>query len=172
MSSLDDGASPIWGWLFLHFLYHVILLRCKRYVSGLLWASAFNNMMAYIGLTWIADVGILSYLKNQMKTCMAFRIFLYSKCKLTLAMICRNIPERVFPFSKGACRNSYEFCCARSSMYRMEPLPTAQELQEKSRPYTCLDFFACRCCCWSLLLQLWLKSKFYLGCTGMKVYAF
>ncbi|XP_009602648.1 protein S-acyltransferase 10 isoform X1 [Nicotiana tomentosiformis] len=59
----------------------------------------------------------------------------------------RNIPERVFPFSKGACRNSYEFCCARSSMYRMEPLPTAQELQEKSRPYTCLDFFACRCCC-------------------------
>ncbi|XP_009773581.1 protein S-acyltransferase 10 isoform X2 [Nicotiana tabacum] len=59
----------------------------------------------------------------------------------------RNIPERVFPFSKGACRNSYEFCCARSSMYRMEPLPTAQELQEKSRPYTCSDIFSCRCCC-------------------------
>ncbi|XP_019230912.1 PREDICTED: protein S-acyltransferase 10-like isoform X2 [Nicotiana attenuata] len=59
----------------------------------------------------------------------------------------RNIPERVFPFSKGACRNSYEFCCARSSMYRMEPLPTAQELQEKSRTYTCSDIFSCRCCC-------------------------
>ncbi|XP_059280966.1 protein S-acyltransferase 10-like isoform X4 [Lycium ferocissimum] len=59
----------------------------------------------------------------------------------------RNTPERVFPFSKGVCRNSYEFCCARSSMYRMEPLPTAQELEEKSRPYTCSDILSCRCCC-------------------------
>lgn len=59
----------------------------------------------------------------------------------------RNIPERVFPFSKGVCRNSYEFCCARSSMYKMEPLPTAQELEEKSRPYTCSHVLSCRCCC-------------------------
>ncbi|XP_016557993.1 protein S-acyltransferase 10 isoform X2 [Capsicum annuum] len=59
----------------------------------------------------------------------------------------RNIPERIFPFSKGACRNLYDFCCARSSMYRMEPLPTAQELEEKLRPYTCSDVLSCRCCC-------------------------
>ncbi|KAM3343076.1 protein S-acyltransferase 10 isoform X1 [Capsicum galapagoense] len=59
----------------------------------------------------------------------------------------RNIPERIFPFSKGVCRNLYDFCCARSSMYRMEPLPTAQELEEKLRPYTCSDVLSCRCCC-------------------------
>ncbi|KAG5620876.1 hypothetical protein H5410_006094 [Solanum commersonii] len=58
----------------------------------------------------------------------------------------RNIPEGVFPFSKGACRNLYEFCCARSSMYRMEPLPTALELEEKLRPYTYSDVLSCRCC--------------------------
>ncbi|XP_059280968.1 protein S-acyltransferase 10-like isoform X5 [Lycium ferocissimum] len=66
---------------------------------------------------------------------------------LLLLLFHRNTPERVFPFSKGVCRNSYEFCCARSSMYRMEPLPTAQELEEKSRPYTCSDILSCRCCC-------------------------
>ncbi|XP_030535818.1 protein S-acyltransferase 10-like [Rhodamnia argentea] len=59
----------------------------------------------------------------------------------------RGIPERVYPFSKGACRNLYYFCCARSSIYDLERLPTAQELEEKSRPFTCLDVFTCRCCC-------------------------
>ncbi|XP_060191330.1 protein S-acyltransferase 10 isoform X2 [Lycium barbarum] len=59
----------------------------------------------------------------------------------------RNIPERVYPFSKGACRNLYDFCCARSSKYRMDPLPTGQELEEKLRPYTCSDVLSCRCCC-------------------------
>lgn len=58
----------------------------------------------------------------------------------------RGIPERVYPFSKGVCTNLYEFCFARSSIYRMEPLPSAQELEIKSRPYTCLDVLTCRCC--------------------------
>ncbi|KAK6924549.1 Palmitoyltransferase, DHHC domain [Dillenia turbinata] len=58
----------------------------------------------------------------------------------------REIPERVHPFSKGICRNLYNFCCARSSIYAMEPLPSAQELEAKSRPYTCLDVLSCRCC--------------------------
>ncbi|KAM5546926.1 protein S-acyltransferase 10 [Rosa sericea] len=58
----------------------------------------------------------------------------------------RGIPERVYPFSKGACRNLYEFCCLRSSKYRLESLPTALELEEKSRPYTCTDVVTCRCC--------------------------
>ncbi|RVW51699.1 Protein S-acyltransferase 10 [Vitis vinifera] len=57
----------------------------------------------------------------------------------------RGIPERVYPFSKGVCTNLYEFCFARSSIYRMEPLPSAQELEIKSRPYTCLDVLTCRC---------------------------
>ncbi|KAK6922528.1 hypothetical protein RJ641_010832, partial [Dillenia turbinata] len=58
----------------------------------------------------------------------------------------REIPERVYPFSKGICRNLYNFCCTRSSIYAMEPLPLAQELETKSRPYTCLDVLSCRCC--------------------------
>ncbi|KAK3029144.1 hypothetical protein RJ639_039699 [Escallonia herrerae] len=59
----------------------------------------------------------------------------------------RGIPERVKPFSKGLCRNLYNFCCARSSIHTMEPLPSALELEEKSKPYTCVDTLSCRCCC-------------------------
>ncbi|KAJ7953197.1 S-acyltransferase [Quillaja saponaria] len=58
----------------------------------------------------------------------------------------RGFPDRVYPFSKGVCRNLYNFCCARSSIYSMERLPTAQELEEKTMPYTCLDVVTCRCC--------------------------
>ncbi|KAK6288257.1 hypothetical protein POUND7_014436 [Theobroma cacao] len=58
----------------------------------------------------------------------------------------RGIPERVYPFSKGVCSNLYDFCCVRSSSYSLESLPSAQELEEKSRPYTCLDVLTCRCC--------------------------
>ncbi|XP_057963025.1 protein S-acyltransferase 10 isoform X2 [Malania oleifera] len=58
----------------------------------------------------------------------------------------RGIPERVYPFSKGCRRNLYNFCCAQSSIYNMEPLPTAYEIEAKSRPYTCLDILICRCC--------------------------
>ncbi|XP_004305234.1 PREDICTED: protein S-acyltransferase 10-like [Fragaria vesca subsp. vesca] len=58
----------------------------------------------------------------------------------------RGIPERVYPFSKGACRNLYEFCCLRSSKYRMESVPTVLELEEKARPYTCTEVVTCRCC--------------------------
>ncbi|KAL1354312.1 hypothetical protein AAHE18_05G033000 [Arachis hypogaea] len=58
----------------------------------------------------------------------------------------RGIPERVHPFSKGVSRNVYNFCCGSSSVYNMERLPTPQETEEKSRPYTCLDVVTCRCC--------------------------
>lgn len=58
----------------------------------------------------------------------------------------RGIPERVYPFSEGVCRNLYKYCCARSSIYSLERLPTAMELEDKSRPYTCLGFLTCRCC--------------------------
>ncbi|KAL4366700.1 hypothetical protein GQ457_05G011980 [Hibiscus cannabinus] len=58
----------------------------------------------------------------------------------------RQVPERVFPFSKGVCRNLYNFCCARSSIYSLEALPSPEELEEKASPYTCLDVLSCRCC--------------------------
>ncbi|XP_063945410.1 protein S-acyltransferase 10 isoform X2 [Daucus carota subsp. sativus] len=58
----------------------------------------------------------------------------------------RGIPGRVYPFSKGICKNLYNFCFSRSTLYGMERLPTAQELEEKSRPYTCLNILSCRCC--------------------------
>ncbi|KAJ8771032.1 hypothetical protein K2173_023357 [Erythroxylum novogranatense] len=58
----------------------------------------------------------------------------------------RGIPERVFPFSKGVCQNIYNFCCGQINLYNLERLPTALEIEEKSRPYTCLDFLTCRCC--------------------------
>ncbi|GAB2223965.1 hypothetical protein Droror1_Dr00004710 [Drosera rotundifolia] len=58
----------------------------------------------------------------------------------------RTVPERVYPFSRGVWRNFYDFCCTRSSEYRLERLPTAVELEAKSRPYSCLDVIQCRCC--------------------------
>ncbi|GER34874.1 S-acyltransferase [Striga asiatica] len=58
----------------------------------------------------------------------------------------RGIPERVYPFSKGVGRNLYVFCCARSSLHRMEPLPSTHELEQMLRPYTCSDVLSCRCC--------------------------
>ncbi|KAF1873759.1 hypothetical protein Lal_00027797 [Lupinus albus] len=59
----------------------------------------------------------------------------------------RGLPERVHPFSKGVCRNVYNFCCLRSSIYNsLEPIPTPEEIDEKSRPYTCLAVVTCRCC--------------------------
>lgn len=59
----------------------------------------------------------------------------------------RSIPERVYPFSKGVCRNLYRFCCARMSIYRMEALPSAEEVAQMSIPYSCFDVLSCRCCC-------------------------
>ncbi|KAK3224433.1 hypothetical protein Dsin_011458 [Dipteronia sinensis] len=58
----------------------------------------------------------------------------------------RGIPERVYPFSKGLCRNLYNFCFVRRSIDELERLPNALELEEMSRPYICLDFLTCRCC--------------------------
>ncbi|XP_077220061.1 DHHC-type zinc finger family protein isoform X2 [Tasmannia lanceolata] len=58
----------------------------------------------------------------------------------------RGVPDRVYPFSRGICRNIYNFCCSRSSVYTIEPLPTADELEAKAKPYTFLDVISCRCC--------------------------
>ncbi|KAJ0452343.1 putative protein S-acyltransferase [Helianthus annuus] len=58
----------------------------------------------------------------------------------------RGIPGSVHPFSKGARRNLYNFCFARTSVYAMEPLPRALELEQMSKSYTCSDVVSCRCC--------------------------
>ncbi|CAN1122206.1 Protein S-acyltransferase 10 [Linum perenne] len=63
-----------------------------------------------------------------------------------LLLFHRGIPERVYPFSKGVCGNLYDFCCAPRSIYSLERIPSTAELDEKSRPYTCLDILTCRCC--------------------------
>ncbi|KAG7560456.1 Palmitoyltransferase DHHC domain [Arabidopsis thaliana x Arabidopsis arenosa] len=55
----------------------------------------------------------------------------------------RNIPERVHPFSRGIRRNLYNVCCGN---YNLDSLPTAFELEDRSRPYTCIDMLKCRCC--------------------------
>ncbi|KAL8168381.1 hypothetical protein V2J09_009880 [Rumex salicifolius] len=58
----------------------------------------------------------------------------------------RGIPERVYPFSEGICRNVYNFCCDWRRGHRLERLPTAHELQHKATPYACSDVLCCRCC--------------------------
>ncbi|PKU64503.1 protein S-acyltransferase 10 isoform X1 [Dendrobium catenatum] len=58
----------------------------------------------------------------------------------------RGIPERVRPFSKGICRNLYNFCCSFDSIYNLEAVPTLEELEERARSYTCTDILTCRCC--------------------------
>ncbi|XP_057543596.1 protein S-acyltransferase 10-like isoform X1 [Amaranthus tricolor] len=58
----------------------------------------------------------------------------------------RAVPERVYPFSNGMCRNLYNCCCAQISIYNLERLPTAEELEVKSRPRACSDILRCRCC--------------------------
>ncbi|XP_047312391.1 protein S-acyltransferase 10 isoform X2 [Impatiens glandulifera] len=58
----------------------------------------------------------------------------------------RGIPGRVYLFSKGVCRNVHNFCCVRNSRYRLEALPSSEEIEEKSKPYTCMHVLSCRCC--------------------------
>ncbi|KAL5706250.1 protein S-acyltransferase [Ranunculus cassubicifolius] len=58
----------------------------------------------------------------------------------------RLFPDRVYPFSKGICTNVYNFCCRQSGINYVDPLPTLEELESKSKPYTCGDVLSCRCC--------------------------
>ncbi|KAK4778093.1 hypothetical protein SAY87_018280 [Trapa incisa] len=55
-----------------------------------------------------------------------------------------HLPQRVFPFSRGMCRNLYYMCCG--GAHYMERIPSQQELEERFRPYTCFDALTCRCC--------------------------
>ncbi|XP_059648049.1 protein S-acyltransferase 10-like isoform X2 [Cornus florida] len=117
-------------------------------------------LKAYISKSWWINVIMISLLATLLVSLifllllLLFHSFLVLTNQTTYELVrrrripyLRGIPESVSPFSKGACRNLYDFCCAQRSIYSMEPLPTAQELEEKSKPYTCLDALSCRCCC-------------------------
>ncbi|XP_034606283.1 protein S-acyltransferase 10 isoform X1 [Setaria viridis] len=58
----------------------------------------------------------------------------------------RGVPERVHPFSKGICRNLYDFCCSSQKGYILEALPPAEDLEARAARYTCRDVICCRCC--------------------------
>ncbi|KAF8765416.1 hypothetical protein HU200_008561 [Digitaria exilis] len=58
----------------------------------------------------------------------------------------RGVPERVHPFSKGICRNIYDFCCSSQKGYILEALPPTEELEARAARYTCRDVICCRCC--------------------------
>ncbi|KAI3938418.1 hypothetical protein MKW98_015317 [Papaver atlanticum] len=57
----------------------------------------------------------------------------------------RGVPAKVFPFSKGICRNVCDFCCTWGK-HNMESVPSLEDLEERARPYTCSDVLCCRCC--------------------------
>lgn len=58
----------------------------------------------------------------------------------------RGAPDKVHPFSKGICRNIYDFCFSRESGFVLEAVPPLEELEARAAPYTCRDIFCCRCC--------------------------
>ncbi|MQM07555.1 hypothetical protein Taro_040399 [Colocasia esculenta] len=58
----------------------------------------------------------------------------------------RDVPDNVYLFSRGICRNLCYFCCSRDSAYVLERVPTREELEARTRPYTCIDVLCARCC--------------------------
>ncbi|KAH9610402.1 hypothetical protein KSS87_018870 [Heliosperma pusillum] len=65
----------------------------------------------------------------------------------------RGVPERVYPFSKGICRNIYNFCWAPNSIYNLERLPSAEELEVKSRPLSLSDAHEVLASIWTAWLR-------------------
>ncbi|KAJ4953997.1 hypothetical protein NE237_030829 [Protea cynaroides] len=124
--------------------------------TGILYIS---YLKANFSRAWWKD-GIVILLLATLSICLVFLLLLllfhsyivltnqttYELVRRRRIPYLRGIPERVYPFSKGICTNIYNFCCARSSLYTIETLPTTRELEEKSKPYTCLDVLKCRCC--------------------------
>ncbi|CAN6485234.1 unnamed protein product [Victoria cruziana] len=58
----------------------------------------------------------------------------------------RGMPDRVYPFNDGICKNLFNFCCSCNGGYVLEAVPTAEDIEAQARPYTCWDVMACRCC--------------------------
>ncbi|OVA16027.1 zinc finger protein [Macleaya cordata] len=112
--------------------------------TGVLYIS---YLRADIPRAWWNDVIVILFLAT-LSICLIFLLLLlffhsyliltnqttYELVRRRRIPYLRGIPERVYPFSKGICRNLYNFCCASDSMYGIEPLPNTEELEEKSRP--------------------------------------
>ncbi|KAJ3691296.1 hypothetical protein LUZ61_020460 [Rhynchospora tenuis] len=58
----------------------------------------------------------------------------------------RGIPAKVHPFSRGICENISAACCSLGGVYKLETMPSIDELEARARPYTCVDIVSCRCC--------------------------
>ncbi|XP_004512238.1 protein S-acyltransferase 10 [Cicer arietinum] len=124
--------------------------------TGILYIS---HLKAHITRVWWQDA-IMILLLITLSICLIFLLLLlmfhsyliltnqttYELVRRRRIAYLRAIPERVHPFSKGVCRNVYNFCCGSWRSYGLETLPTPQEIEENSRPYTCSDVAACRCC--------------------------
>ncbi|OAY70620.1 Protein S-acyltransferase 10 [Ananas comosus] len=70
----------------------------------------------------------------------------YELARRKRVLYLRGVPDRVYPFSKGICRNLYTFCCSREKFYILEEVPPMEELQARARPYTWREIISCRCC--------------------------
>lgn len=114
-----------------------------------------SHLKAHITSVWWQDA-IMILLLITLSICLIFLLLLlifhsyliltnqttYELVRRRRIPYLRAVPERVHPFSKGVCRNIYNFCCS----FGLERIPTPQEIEENSRPYTCLDVAICRCC--------------------------
>lgn len=129
-------------WFVIGCFYYLIFLR-------------FYGLKCYLKLCEFKEEKGKRSKKREKKMVIAHLRFL-SLSLSTFVLFYRGIPERVYPFSKGVCRNLYDFCCARSSF---EQLPTPREIEEKARPYTCYDAVTCRCC-WQCLNVQWNPHSF------------
>ncbi|XP_078162744.1 protein S-acyltransferase 10-like isoform X2 [Carex rostrata] len=58
----------------------------------------------------------------------------------------RGFSEKVQPFSQGICRNLYMFCLSSKKSYLLEPIPSAEELQNRAASHPWLDCIMCKCC--------------------------
>ncbi|GJN21805.1 hypothetical protein PR202_gb09321 [Eleusine coracana subsp. coracana] len=58
----------------------------------------------------------------------------------------RGVPDRVHPFSRGICRNIYDFCSPSQKGFALEAVPPLEELEARAARYTCRDIICCRCC--------------------------
>ncbi|KAL8151738.1 hypothetical protein V2J09_021546 [Rumex salicifolius] len=130
------------GLLVIKYLYLVSGLQCKDVRK--MWMDAVMLLLLIfltISLIFLALLLLFhSYLALANQTT-------YELVRRRRIAYMRAIPNGVYPFSEGICRNLYNFCFVQNSTYRLERLPTPQELEDKnSRPYTLFDILSCRCC--------------------------
>lgn len=138
------------------FWWYIFLETALSIWTGILYIT---YLKANFTRAWWKD-GIMILLFSSLTICLIFLLLLlvfhsylvltnqttYELVRRRRITYLRDFPERVHPFSKGICRNLYNFCCVRSSINNIKRLPLTQELESKAKPYTCCDVLSCRCC--------------------------